>query len=132
MSARVGIGEQGIVLLDFSGIREPDRELHQVEAARKLIAKQPRGQALVLTDVTGSSFTPASVEALDKLMRHNKPYVKASAVVGLSPITTLVFRTLLALTGRDVRPFASRAEAIDYLLAHRRTSDLPLLIPDEE
>jgi hypothetical protein len=127
---RIRVIEHGIVLLDLSNIKNPDAELHNAEIARSLIASQPRGQALVLTDVTGSTFNEAAVDALKKLARHNKPFVKASALVGLSALTRIVFRAVTALTGRDIRVCSSREEAIAYLLT-RRERDLPPLLPEE-
>jgi len=128
VTERIRIIEHGIVLIDLSGITEPDKELHLSEAARKLVAKQPPGQALVLTDVTGSNFSDAAVKSLRKLAEQNRPFVKASAVIGLTPITRVIFRAVIALTKRDIRSFATREQAIAYLLSHR-TADLPPLIP---
>jgi hypothetical protein len=126
MSERVRLIEHGVVLLDFSNIKEPDKELHHSAAAKKLISSHPRGQALVLTDVTGSNFSQASVESLKDLVNHNKPYVKASALVGLSALTRVVFRAVMALTRRDIRVFESRKEAIAFLLSKRAEPFLPV------
>jgi hypothetical protein len=125
VSDRVRLIEHGIVLLDFSGISEPEKELHRSAEAKRLIASQPRGQALVLTDVTGSNFSQRTIESLRDLVQHNKPYVKASALVGLSALTRIVFRAIVTLTGRDIRVFESRAQAIAYLLS-RRVEPAPL------
>ena len=127
MTERIRIIEHGIVLIDLSGITEPDKELHLSADARRLVAKQQPGQALVLTDVTGSNFSEAAVDSLKKLAEHNRPFVKASALIGLSPITRVIFRAVVALTRRDIRSFANREEAIAYLLSHRK--DVPPLIP---
>jgi hypothetical protein len=119
MNERVRMIEHGIVMLDFSNISEPDKELHHSGIAKTLIASQPKGQALVLTDVTGSNFSQQSLDRLKDLMQHNRPYVKASALVGLSALTRVVFRAVMALTRRDIRVFESRKEAIAYLLSKR-------------
>jgi hypothetical protein len=131
VSERVRVIEHGIVLIDLSGIIEPDKELHHSEHARKVIARYPLGQALVLTDVSGSNMSEASIDALKKLAAHNKPFVKASALVGLSPLTRIVFRAVIALTRRDIRAFATRNEAIAYLHS-RREGEVPPLMPASE
>ena len=41
-------------------------------------------------------------------MEANRPYVKASALVGLSALTRVVFRALMALTRRDIKAFETR------------------------
>jgi hypothetical protein len=71
------------------------------------------------------------VDALKKLAAHNKPFVKASALVGLSPLTRVVFRAVIALTRRDIRAFATRDEAIAYL-SSQREGEVPPLIPASE
>ena len=119
MKERVSIIEQGIVLLDFSGIEHPDAERHRIEEARRLIATQPLGQALVLTDVSGSNFDQRAIEDLRKLVEANRPYVMASALVGLSALTRVIFRALMALTRRNIQAFATRAQAIAYLVSKR-------------
>jgi len=126
VTERIRIIDHGIVLLDLSSIREPQKEAHLTDAARKLIARQPVGEALVLTDITGSTFSDAAVDALTKLAERNRPFVKASALVGLSPLTRVIFRAVVALTRRDIRAFATREEAIVYLLSHR-AEDVPPL-----
>jgi hypothetical protein len=122
VSERVRLVEDGIVLLDFSGIRDPDSHLHLGEEARRLVAAQGRGNALVLTDVSDSAFTENAVNNLRDLARDNKPYVLASALVGLSALTRIVFRAIVSLSGREIRACGSRPEAIAWLLARRATS----------
>ena len=122
MSERVRVIEDEIVLLDFSGIRDPDNHLYLNEEARRLVATQGHGNALVLTDVTDSAFTERAVNSLRDLARDNKPYVRASALVGLSALTRVVFRAVISLTGREIRAFATRPEAVTWLLGRRATS----------
>jgi hypothetical protein len=40
VSERIRVIEDGVVLLDFSGIRDPDNHLHLGEEARQLVAGQ--------------------------------------------------------------------------------------------
>jgi len=119
MTDRVRIIEHGIVLLDFSGVAEAEAERHRADEARKLISAQPLGQALVLTDVSGSTFDQRTIEDLRKLVEANRPYVKASALVGLSALTRVIFRALMTLTGREIKAFETRAQAIEYLISKR-------------
>jgi len=119
MSDRIRVIEHGIVLLDFSNIKEPDSELHRSAEAKAIIASHAKASALVLTDVTGSNFSQRSIESLKDLVQHNRPYVKASALVGLSALTRVVFRAVMAVTRRDIRVFENRKDAIAYLLSKR-------------
>ena len=116
MSTRVRLIEGGIFLQDFSHFADPQSALDAFRDARALMKVQPRdGSVLVLTDVTGSTFNQTVVDQIRELAVHHKPWVKASALFGLTPIMRVICRALLRLTGRDIRVFETRAQALDYL-----------------
>ncbi len=117
MSDRIRLIEHGIVLQDLSGLTEAPDELAVIGEARQFMERQPRGGVLVLTDVTGASFNQDVVEAMKELALHHKPWVLASALVGLTPLMRIIYRAIIALTRRDIRVCGSRAEGISYLLA---------------
>ncbi len=119
MSEKIRRIEGGIVLLDFSDRTEPEPDPVLLEEAHRLIASHAPQEALVLTDVTNSAFNTTTIDMLRAFVTRNKPYVRASALVGLSAITRIIFRAVTTLTGRDIRPFETRKEAIAYLLTRR-------------
>ncbi|HXN55339.1 MAG TPA: hypothetical protein VN874_03650 [Myxococcales bacterium] len=126
MSDRIRIIEDGIVLQDFSGVRDPDEVLQLIAEAREFMERQPRGEVLVLTDVTGLKFNQKVIDAMRSLAEHHREWLRASAVVGLTPVTRLIERAVVAITGRDHRaegyPSESRASAIAYLLSRRAST----------
>jgi glyoxylate carboligase len=105
-----------IVYLDFTGFTDAEQAIAAVDEARAFFAAQPRQQTLrTLTNVKDSHFDTTVVKALRELVEHNKPYVKAGAVVGLSGLMRVVYTTLLHLTGRNLRAFDTVEEAKDFL-----------------
>ena len=50
-----------------------------------------------------------------ELAEHNRPYVRAGAVVDW-PVLKVVYNTLVLLTGRNLRSFDDAASAKAYLL----------------
>lgn len=119
MTERIRTIEHGIVYLDFSNRTDPEPDMRLIEEAHRLIAAQSLGQALVLTDVSSSKFNQRTIEVLRDFVEANRPYVRASALVGLSSITRIIFRAVTALTRREIRACETRAEAIAYLLSKR-------------
>jgi len=117
--------EHGIVLQDFSGIHEPEEGLSAIAQARAFMETQPQGEVLLLTDATGSVFNQDIAEAMRELAEHHKPWVRASVVIGLSPLMRLFFRAVVAATGRDIRALDSRTAAIAYLVARRAKLSAP-------
>lgn len=116
---RVGLIEHGIVLQDLSGLGKREESLAAIAEAIRFMETQPRGEALVLTDVTGATFDQEVVEAIRGLIAHHKSWVRASAVIGLTPLMRIVFRAVVAVTRRDIRACSSRADAVGYLLSCR-------------
>ena len=119
MSERVRLIEHGIVLQDFSRIREPALALPIIAEAIRFMETQPRGEALTLTDVSGSSFNEEVITAIRGLAEHHRPWVRASAVVGLTPLMRIIYRAVVTLTRREIHVCETRAQAIAYLLSKR-------------
>lgn len=105
-----------ILLHDFSHITNPFDVLPAVEASRAIVAVQPKGSLLTLTDVTGSRFNKEIVDALKGLANHNKPFVKAGAVVGLSGLQRVVYVAITQFTGRRLPTFDTAEQAMDWLV----------------
>ncbi len=73
-----------ILFHDFSGLEEKDEALKVIAGARSLTAGKPEKSLLTITDVTGTIVRdPDVTKALYLLLRHNKPYVHAAALVGI-------------------------------------------------
>ncbi|HET9752848.1 MAG TPA: hypothetical protein VFP52_07795 [Myxococcales bacterium] len=104
------------MLQDFSGLSGPSQALAAIAEAREFMERQPRGGMLVLTDVSGTTFNQEVVDAIRELAEHHKPWVKASALVGLTPLMRIIYRAVVALTRREIRVCETRDEAVAYLL----------------
>ena len=106
-----------IVFMDFTGIVDPEEALRTIEEARQFVAAQPRtGTLLTLVDVQNSRFNDRIVEALKALASHNRPWVLAGAVVGMSPLQRVVYRIVNAFTGRRLAAFETAPEAKEWLV----------------
>jgi hypothetical protein len=119
VSDRVRIIDNGIVLQDFSGLRVVSDVLLFIAEAREFMEKQPKGEALVLTDFTDATFDREVANAMRALAEHHKPWVKASCLVGLSPLMRMVYRSIVALTRRDIHVCELRPEGVAYLVGRR-------------
>jgi len=118
MTARVRLIEHGIVLQDFSNLADSVTALAAFQEARAFMQQRPRNaRTLVLTNVTDSTFNQEVVNDIRALAVHHKPWVRASAIFGLTPIMRVVCRAVLALTGRDIRIFETSEQAVEYLLS---------------
>jgi hypothetical protein len=69
-------------------------------------------------------FNTEVYTAISDYARMNEPYVKASAVVGLSGLMMIFYNGFLKLSKRDVRAFSTEEEAVNYLLEYSRSESL--------
>ncbi len=107
-----------IILLDYSKLTIEAETLAEIEKSRQFIGKlQADGSHLTLTDGTDAHYTPRVLEALKVLAAHDKPFVKAGAVVSNSRVVRVVVAAVAVFTGRHLPVFPTRDEALDWLLS---------------
>lgn len=106
-----------ILILDFSGLDDSGLARTLIAEAKEIVANEPEKSLLTLTDVTDVVFDQPLAQATWEMARHNKPFVKAAAIVGLSGERQQVLLDLVShRTGRDFAIFDTRAEAKDWLV----------------
>ncbi|HEY4217189.1 MAG TPA: hypothetical protein VGM67_08625 [Gemmatimonadaceae bacterium] len=100
---------------DFTNIHDETEALAVFEDARQLVSACAPNSLRILTDLANTTMSPPVVTALTELARHNAPYVERSALIGLALVHRIALRQIIRSTGRDLREFKSRPEALAYL-----------------
>ena len=104
-----------ILLIDFSSLK--GREISLVaEEAKKIISVKAKLSVLALTDVANVPYNKGVISVLRDLTTFNKPYIKASAVVGVAPWAASVVKMIESLTGRKFYIFSDRESAKAWLV----------------
>jgi len=106
-----------ILFHDLSNILDPKDGFPVVAQSKAIMVEQPAASVLTLTYVANSRFNKEIVDALTDLVKHNKRYVKAGAIVGLSGLQKVIYVTLTQLSGRRLPTFATVEEAKDWLVS---------------
>jgi hypothetical protein len=75
--------EKEILLLDFSDSGAAE-VLKIIEDAKRVISTKPENSLLTLTDVTNARFNEEVGDGMKQFSAHNKPYVRAAAVAGIT------------------------------------------------
>jgi hypothetical protein len=111
------IDHQGkeILLLDFSN-REPDEVLQIIHQATAVIETRAELSLLTLTDVTNARFNEAVGQGMKNFTLHNKPYVRAGAVIGITGLKRIIFGAVMAFSERKLLPFDDREQAKAWLI----------------
>lgn len=111
--------QRRILLFDFTHLADTRDALEVIVFAKKIVAQQSEYSIYTLSDITDSRYDREVTAALQELAKHNKPYVIAGAAVGVSGLQKVVFRSILAFSGRkNIQLFDSRDEALDWLAAY--------------
>lgn len=111
---------QRVILLDFSGITDPEVGLTEVARARAFIARQkPDGSHFTLTDVTRTRYDRKIVEAFKEMTVHNRPFIKAAAIVSDSALHRAAISMIAVFSRRRLEVVDSREKGLTWLAAQR-------------
>ncbi len=106
---------QRILVIDYSHCNvEQMKEL--IEITHTLIASQLPNSVLTLSDVTGATFNIEVVEQIKELTRHNAPYVRKGALIGVTGLQALIYSAVQSFSKRNIPLFNNKEEALKYLL----------------
>ncbi len=107
-----------IFCLSVAGLRLDEKKLvgQFLESAKKEIRKYPPKSLLIITDVTNTGYDTEVASMFKDYASHNTPYVKASAVVGISGLQKIILRAIITLTGRDFYLATTVDDAKEWLI----------------
>lgn len=106
-----------ILLLDYAGVRDPDEALRAIQHSKEVVARQPPGSLLVMTVVRDARYNAAVLQGMKELAAHNAPYVKASAVVGMSGLHRIAYQAVILFSKRNIKTFDHESDALDWLVS---------------
>jgi hypothetical protein len=105
-----------ILVLDYAGMRDPEEALREIRHSREVVAGQPASSLLVMTLVRDARYNAAVLQGMKDLAAHNAPYVKASAVVGMSGLHRIAYQAVILFSKRNIRTFDQEADALAWLV----------------
>jgi hypothetical protein len=107
-----------ILLLDFSSLK-PDEAIALIGPAKTVISGKPQNSVLTLTDVTDIRFNEELSRKMLEFTTHNKPYVRAAAVVGITGLKEVIYNAVVAFSRRKISTFDTRDDAKKWLAAQQ-------------
>lgn len=102
-----------LVIADYRGCT-PEQFLRRLRQASDWVTTQPPRSVLMVSLVAGIGYSPSAMRELVTMLRETKPYIRASAVVGLGHLTLLI-RVINHLSGRELASFETIDEATSWL-----------------
>lgn len=104
-----------ILFLNFSNCKA-DEVVTTIHHAKQIISSRPENSLLTLTDVTDARFNEEVGQSMKEFTAHNKPYVKASAVVGITGLKRIIFSAVVRFSQRNITAFDDIEEAKSWLV----------------
>jgi hypothetical protein len=106
-----------IVLLDFSGMQNPEVSLAVIADTRRFVQSLPaNGSALTCTDISNTRYDRRIVAAFKEMTTANRPHVKAAVVVNQSAIHRAAISMVALFSGRKIEVRPTREQALDWLV----------------
>ena len=100
--------------IDFSGLDARAVE-KLVGEAKAFIATQAPGSLRTVTDVSNARFDDPAVASFKEYVRHNGPYVRSAAVVGVTGLKKILLNAVKLFSKRDFALFDGCEPAKDWL-----------------
>jgi hypothetical protein len=104
-----------VLELDFSNLA-PDSVMALITEAKGIISAQPPASTLVYCDFTNTPATADIIFALGEFAKDNKPFVKASAAVGVRGPRSKIMETINRLAQRNISTFDDPIAAKNWLI----------------
>jgi hypothetical protein len=104
-----------ILVLDFSGVRDSGEALRTIDEAKREVARHPLGSLRIVTLVREARYNSTTLQGMKELAVANAPYVKASAVVGMSALHRIAYQAVMLFSRRKIPTFEQETEALDWL-----------------
>lgn len=101
------VAYQGISIyyMDFSGLRTEQEISAVMQECKQHIRSQSPKSVVGLANIDNMHFNANIKEIFADFVKGNSPFMKVSAVVGVTGLKQIVFNGLMKLTGRDVKSF---------------------------
>jgi hypothetical protein len=104
-----------VLIIDYSKC-DVTQMKEMIEVTRSLIATQAPNSLLTLSDVTGATFNIDVVEELKEMTKHNAPYVRKAALIGVTGLQAFIYSVVQSFSKRNIPIFSKKEEALKYLL----------------
>ena len=111
------IDNKNFMYVDLSNFITPENAAVKLEEIKKAIAKYPDKSLYTITNIGNMKFDSKTKNLATDYMKHNDPYVKYGAAIGLDGIKKFLISSIMKLSGRNNIHFAfTKEQAINWLL----------------
>jgi DNA polymerase II large subunit len=103
-----------VLLIDHSH-STPEEMRQTLDEVERVIAAEPAGSVLTLSDFTEAKFDKATADRMKIVAAKDRPHVRRAALVGAENIPDVYFHNLQSFSARQFPTFNTREEALEWL-----------------
>jgi hypothetical protein len=107
--------DKRILYMDISH-KDAEDLRDRIATLEPIVEKEPPLSILCLLNIEGGVISSEIAKILKDFAKHNEPYMKMSAVIGMERLQHIIFKTVRMLTDRKNMVIKnSKQEALDWL-----------------
>lgn len=106
---------------DFSGLRTRQEVIETIAASRDFASQQAPNSLFALSDFSQTYYDREVIRFLKSVIPQNDRFVRHEAVVGLSPMTRIIFNSVRKMSGRNFYAAQSLEEGKEWLFEQSKS-----------
>ncbi len=106
-----------IFYMDFSDLKAEAEIKAVLDESKAYIRRQPLSSVYGLANIEEMHFNNNIKEFFLEFVKGNKPYMKASTIVGVTGLKQILFNGIMKMTGRDVKSCNTISQAKEWLVS---------------
>lgn len=107
--------EKEILYINFSNLKKKEQIIELKDLSGNLIQQQEVNSVLALTNLEGMFFDYEIRSHFIQVAKKNTLHIKASAIIGLYGLLSVLYNGFIKITGRNIKQFKTKKEALEYL-----------------
>jgi len=108
---------KNFIYIDVSNLKKNEDFITIVGIVKQIMVKYAEKSVYTITNIENIIFDTETKEIAVKCLKHNEPYVKCGAVLGLDGIKKIMANAVFKFSGRKpLKFFYTKEKAIEWLL----------------
>ncbi len=113
---------QRILLLDFTGCSAVEVAA-LADRVPEVVTREPLGSLRLVADFSDAEFTRDAVERLKIATALDRPHIKRAAWILTENLPQALYESIRSFSAREFPVFATRDEAMDYVVGSSELSE---------